>query len=196
MKLKQYLRWYQGEFKDGQYYYRLMNINLSSNQEKKLLLGCNEFKPLKVREEEIPEPAEIVFNIKKLDEMIVRKELVSATGEDNILMIVKKYIQDGWPDMITHQIEMKPYWAWREGLSSAKYVIWWRSRIVIPRKLQSRTMILLHEAHPGLVGMKSLARSYFWFSIMDLNIEAVVKECVGCQKNYNKPNMNEYSSRI
>ena len=60
--------------------------------------------PLKVREEEIPEPAEKVFNIKKLDEMIARKELLSATGEDNTLMIVKKYIQDGWPDMIAHQI--------------------------------------------------------------------------------------------
>ena len=107
--------------------------------------------PLKVREEEIPEPAEIVFNIKKLDEMIARKELVSATGEDNTLMIVKKYIQDGWPDMIAHQIEMKPYWTRRDGLSSAKDVIWWGSIIVIPRKLQSRTMILLHEGHPGIV---------------------------------------------
>ena len=56
--------------------------------------------PLKVREEEIPEPAEIVFNIKILDELMARKELVSATGEDNTLMIVKKYIQNGWPDMI------------------------------------------------------------------------------------------------
>ena len=96
--------------------------------------------PLKVREEEIPEPAEIVFNIKKLDEMIARKELVSATSED--------------------------------------------------------TMILLHEGHPGIVRKKSLARSYFWWSTMDLDIEAVVKECVGCQENSNKPNMNEYSSWI
>ena len=44
--------------------------------------------------------------------------------------------------------------------------------------------------------MKSLARSYFWWSTMDLDIEAVVKECVGCQENSNKPNMNEYSSWI
>ena len=65
--------------------------------------------------------------------MIARKELVSATGEDNTLMIVKKYIQDGWPDMIAYQIEMKPYLTRRDGLSSAKYVIWWGSRIVIPK---------------------------------------------------------------
>ena len=152
--------------------------------------------PLKVREEEIPEPADIVFNIKKLDKMIARKELVSATGEDNTLMIVNKYIQDGWPDMIAHQIEMKTYWTRRDGLSSAIDVIWWGCRIVIPRKLQSRTMILLHESHPGIVRMKSLARSYFWWSTMDLDIEAAVNECVGCQENSNKPNTNEFSSWI
>ena len=55
--------------------------------------------------------------------MIAKKELVSATGEYYTLMIVKKYIQDGWPDMIAHKIEMKPYWTRRDGLSSAKYVI-------------------------------------------------------------------------
>ena len=116
--------------------------------------------------------------------MIARKELVGATGEDNALMIVEKYIQDGWSDMIAHKIEMKPYWTRRDGLSSAKDVIWWGSKIVIPRKLQSRTMILLHEGHPGIVRMKSLARSYFWWSTMDLYIEEVVKECVEYQENF------------
>ena len=116
---------------------------------------------------------------------------------DEHIAILKKYIQNSWPDIISKEIEMKLYWTRREGLSMAKEVMWWGSRIVIPSKLQSSTMILLHEVHPGKVRMKKLlARSYFSWSTMDQDIEAVVKGCVGCQENLNTQNMTEYSSWI
>ena len=40
----------------------------------------------------------------------------------------------------------------------------------------------LHVGHPGIVRMKELTRSYFWWSNVDLEIEQTVKNCSGCQQ--------------
>ncbi|XP_026539495.1 uncharacterized protein K02A2.6-like [Notechis scutatus] len=42
---------------------------------------------------------------------------------------------------------------------------------------------MLHEGHPGIVKMKSLARSYVWWSGMDKDIETWVGTCTKCQKS-------------
>ena len=40
-----------------------------------------------------------------------------------------------------------------------------------------RALDLLHESHPGIVWMKSLAREYMWRPGMDKEIELSVKQC-------------------
>ncbi|XP_015266723.1 PREDICTED: uncharacterized protein K02A2.6-like [Gekko japonicus] len=40
----------------------------------------------------------------------------------------------------------------------------------------------LHEAHPGIVRMKALARSYVWWPGMDAEIESWVRRCQTCQE--------------
>ena len=42
-------------------------------------------------------------------------------------------------------------------------------------------MEMLHEAHPGIAWMKSLARSYLWWPGMDKQIERCVREFSTCQ---------------
>ena len=42
----------------------------------------------------------------------------------------------------------------------------------------------MREAHPGVVRMKSLARSYMWWSEMDKPQEPVTKKCVQCQQHH------------
>ena len=44
----------------------------------------------------------------------------------------------------------------------------------------------LHEAHPGVSRMKSLAQMFVWWPGLDEDIEATVKHC---QRN---PDMNNY----
>ncbi len=39
----------------------------------------------------------------------------------------------------------------------------------------------LHEAHPGVTKMKSLARSFVWWPKMDATIEELVRQCPSCQ---------------
>ena len=42
-------------------------------------------------------------------------------------------------------------------------------------------MLELHEAHPGIARMKSLARQYVWWLCIDADLEQKVKMCKACQ---------------
>ena len=53
--------------------------------------------------------------------------------------------------------------------------------VVVPQKLQRKVLEELHQAHPGIIRMKSLAQSYCWWSHMDRDIEALVQACQPCQ---------------
>ena len=46
---------------------------------------------------------------------------------------------------------------------------------------------ILHDTHPGIVKMKSLARSYVWWPKMDTNLEEKVKSCATCQNHQKTP---------
>ena len=47
-------------------------------------------------------------------------------------------------------------------------------------------LVNLHEGHPGIQRMKSVARSYLWWNGLDQDIEKQAKACQSCQEQ--KPN--------
>ena len=49
------------------------------------------------------------------------------------------------------------------------------------------TLKMLHEAHPGIVRMKSLAWGYVWWPGIDQQIESRVKQCTACQSSRKEP---------
>ncbi|KAL1417356.1 hypothetical protein MTO96_026936 [Rhipicephalus appendiculatus] len=51
------------------------------------------------------------------------------------------------------------------------------SRVVIPSALQQEVLRLLHEGHPGMTKMKAVARSHVWWSSLDEDITAAVRQC-------------------
>ncbi|XP_060543220.1 uncharacterized protein K02A2.6-like [Pantherophis guttatus] len=63
----------------------------------------------------------------------------------------------------------------------------WGDRVVVPTKLRTRVLELLHEGHPGIVRMKSLARSYVWWPNMDQVISEWVGKCRPCQESRPDP---------
>lgn len=58
-----------------------------------------------------------------------------------------------------------------EELSIEEGVLLWRYRIVVPIKLKKSILSELHLVQLGIVKMKSLARSYFWWQSMDKEIK-------------------------
>ena len=55
------------------------------------------------------------------------------------------------------------------------------TRIIIPSKLQPRTLALAHEGHLGVVGTKQNLRTKVWWPGMDKAAERHCRACHGCQ---------------
>ena len=55
--------------------------------------------------------------------------------------------------------------------------------MVIPEVLRPQLLCELHENHQGMVKMKALGCSHFWWPNLDSYIEALVNNCQTCQFN-------------
>ena len=56
-------------------------------------------------------------------------------------------------------------------------LIMWGNLVVVPQAGHKRVMEQLHDSHPGIPRMKSLARSFVWWPQMDNDIADRVKSC-------------------
>ncbi|XP_029696863.1 uncharacterized protein K02A2.6-like [Takifugu rubripes] len=61
------------------------------------------------------------------------------------------------------------------------------SRVIIPQSLRAQVLQQLHVGHSGIVRMKEMARSYFWWPGMDKQIEEMASSCSSCHKVRNNP---------
>ena len=59
--------------------------------------------------------------------------------------------------------------------------------MVIPPQGRLAVLEELYETHPGARKMNALARSYVWWTKIDCEIEAVVKQCPVCQESRASP---------
>ena len=76
-----------------------------------------------------------------------------------------------------------PYKNRKVELSIDQGCLIWGNHVIIPKTLQPNILESLHEAHPGMSQMKSLARSNFWWVKMDENIEKKVRVCESSLKH-------------
>ena len=53
-------------------------------------------------------------------------------------------------------------------------------RVLVLLLVQKRILKEFHIGHPGISRMKSLMRSYVYWSSMDRDIESLVMSCKGC----------------
>ena len=56
----------------------------------------------------------------------------------------------------------------------------WGIRVIVPQIYRQKLLNYIHLDHPGMSRMKSIARSYVWWPVLDAQIEAKVKSCVPC----------------
>ncbi|XP_041785529.1 uncharacterized protein K02A2.6-like [Anopheles merus] len=97
-------------------------------------------------------------------------DVAKATASDPVLRQVYKNIMDGWPQNITYATELACFYHIGEALTTVRGSILFGERVVIPTKLQQRCLKQLHEGHPGIQRMKSIARSYVYWPSIDRDV--------------------------
>ena len=144
-------------------------------------LPLNEFPP------NVPIPGDVVLVMDHLDTTPVNaRSIKSWTDKDPVLSTVRRYILHGWPISVPEE-NLIPFSRRRNELSVQDGCILWGSRVVIPPPGRDLILTELHQTHPGISRMKSLARGYVWWPCMDSDLEAVVKSCTTCQSSRHNP---------
>ncbi|CAB0005138.1 unnamed protein product [Nesidiocoris tenuis] len=107
--------------------------------------------------------------------------------EDNTSRKVSSYIRLGWPEKKDMDPVLIPYFLKREELSVEEEILLWNGRIVVPESLRDNFLMMLHNGHPGIRSMKSVARNHFWWPRVDRDIEMMVGKCLRCQRSRAAP---------
>lgn len=109
------------------------------------------------------------------------------TRTDPILSEVMDIVTCGRGGEMTPKLQ--PYMSRRDELTVQSGCLLWGYRVIIPPPLREKVLSELHTGHCGVVRMKEIARSYFWWPGLDAAIEAKAKSCPDCQKLRNQPQL-------
>lgn len=139
----------------------------------------------------VPEPpsSDDVLMLENIPEKIFcAKDIANETKKDPVLSKVLQWAWKGWPDNKTKfSDEFAPYRQRKNEISCYQDCLLWGTRVIVPPGGRKTVLNLLHSAHPGIVKMKSLARSYVWWPNIDKQIENLVNTCSDCQESRNMP---------
>ena len=113
-------------------------------------------------------------------------DIAAATADDPVVSQVYRFVMEGWP---SHNVDdaLTAYFIRKDNLITDQGCLVWGMRVVIPASLRSRLLNELHSTHSGVVKMKSVARSYFWWPSMDRDIEGIASHCSSCLEHRNVP---------
>ena len=143
--------------------------------------------PLKTKRFQAPVPGETVCLIETMNSKIIHTETVKQmTRKDPTLSMVLRFVQIGWPSTCPTDA-VKPFYKRKAELSVQDGCILWGRRVVLPPQARRYALQMLHQTHPGICRMKSLARSYIWWPSMDSDVEQMAHTCNECSSNQKSP---------
>ena len=134
-----------------------------------------------------PIPGDIVNVLETINTSPVDATRIKLwTARDPVLSQVLQFVLQGWPSEVEEEA-VKPYFIRREELSVHAGCLLRGAWVIVQPQGREEVLNILHDTHPGIVKMKSLARSYVWWPKMDTNLEEKVKSCVTCQSHQKTP---------
>ena len=128
-------------------------------------------------------PSEIHLLFHKLSYTpLTSKPIKIWTAQDPVLLKVLDLVLTG-ANLASGTDNLKPFLHRREELSLQDGYLLWGNRVIIPTRARNDILEELHEGHPGVSRMKSIAKGIAWWPGIDHEIEAHVKACPECQQN-------------
>ena len=124
---------------------------------------------------EVEEPELVLLAEHLADSPVTAQDIRSWTRRDPKLSKVLLHVQQGWPN--EGDPDLEPYSSRRLELSAYEGCVMWGNRIVVPPPGRQAVLQELHEGHPGMSRMKSLARMYVWWPNINADIEKSVRLC-------------------
>ncbi|XP_011859611.1 PREDICTED: uncharacterized protein LOC105557076 [Vollenhovia emeryi] len=107
-------------------------------------------------------------------------EIIEKQKADPELAAVRVYIRNGWPDKETLNANLKPFYEKRSDISCQNDLLFYESRIVIPRAMHSETLSRIHEGHLGITKCRARANQVIWWPGMSKQIAETVMRCEIC----------------
>ena len=120
-----------------------------------------------------------------MNSKIIHTETVKQmTRKDPNLSMVLRFVQIGWPSTCPTDA-VKPFYKRKAEIQDG--CILWGQRVVLPPQARRYALQMLHQTHPSICRMKSLARSYIWWPSMDSDVEQIAHNCNECSSNLKSP---------
>ena len=91
----------------------------------------------------------------------------------SVLSQVLQYTHEDWPCKLAD--ELKPFQFKAEEMSIEARLHMWGIHVIVPTKLQSQVLYILHKSHPGMTKMKMMARRCIWWPGIDSSIKCLIR---------------------
>ncbi|UYV61876.1 K02A2.6-like [Cordylochernes scorpioides] len=170
------------------YQYKIEYIKGTSNTEADVLSRLPMFTPEQNPKKHDSEPVEMALLMDALDSSPVTSDDIRASlPGDPALRQALDHTLRGWSEETPKEMELMPYWSRRYELGACEDLLFWGNRVIIPTNLRAKMLDELHNSHQGIVGLKSVARTLFWWPGLDKDIEETVIRCNCCQSHASMP---------
>ena len=118
---------------------------------------------------------------------ITKRRLKEESQKDDIFQSITKYLTTYWPEKKNIRQDLLAFFEKREEMSIEEGILLWKGRIYIPPKLRTDLLQMLHDGHPGICAMQSLARMHIYWPNIDADIVEFTKKSVLCHHDTNVP---------
>lgn len=144
--------------------------------------------PLPDKPKVTPIPMETALLMEQLESSPVNvNQIKNWTRKDPLLSRILRYAMQGWPETSKDDDELKPFHTRKTEISIQDGCLLWGTRVIVPPQGRVKIMDELHDGHPGISRMKSIARGFVWWPKMDLDLADRVQKCKMCQQTRRTP---------